>query len=198
MPRLAKSEEFTSTVQASKALGVAVRTVQLWVDAGILPAWRSVGGHRYICRSAVNSLLESLKKNDKSIRKKDIISSTFGLRFLLISPDTGVQMAASRFACDARATSITITDCASKGLIHLGQSRFNLIVLDLSIDNVDIVELLKFLRNEMAERGKYLLLAIPPLDDIKFSNKALILELVTGMVDRKLFHASLMNFRSAM
>ncbi len=34
-------------------LGVSVRTVQTWVDAGVLPAWRSPGGFRRISRLAV-------------------------------------------------------------------------------------------------------------------------------------------------
>ena len=46
-----------TTRQAGEALGVAVRTVQLWVEAGVLPAWRTAGGHRRIARSAVEQLM---------------------------------------------------------------------------------------------------------------------------------------------
>lgn len=38
-------------------LGVSVRTIQLWVDGGVLEAWKTVGGHRRITRESVGDLL---------------------------------------------------------------------------------------------------------------------------------------------
>ena len=34
-----------------------MRTVQLWVEAGVLPAWKTAGGHRRISRAAVQRLI---------------------------------------------------------------------------------------------------------------------------------------------
>ncbi|MFY8043989.1 MAG: MerR family transcriptional regulator, partial [Rhodoferax sp.] len=45
-----------TTREVGEALGVAVRTVQLWVESGVLPAWRTAGGHRRIARAAVDKL----------------------------------------------------------------------------------------------------------------------------------------------
>ena len=36
---------------------MALRTVQLWVEAGVLPAWKTAGGHRRISRVAVERLI---------------------------------------------------------------------------------------------------------------------------------------------
>ncbi|WP_434089560.1 MerR family transcriptional regulator [Neopusillimonas aromaticivorans] len=37
-----------STREAADRLGVSVRTVQLWVESGVLDAWKTPGGHRRI------------------------------------------------------------------------------------------------------------------------------------------------------
>ncbi|MEK9953666.1 MAG: helix-turn-helix domain-containing protein [Curvibacter sp.] len=57
MRKIASNDELMTTRQAGEVLGVAVRTVQLWVESGVLPAWRTAGGHRRISRGAVEKLL---------------------------------------------------------------------------------------------------------------------------------------------
>lgn len=50
------NDDVISTREAADLLGVAMRTVQLWVEAGVLPAWKTAGGHRRIARAAVDRL----------------------------------------------------------------------------------------------------------------------------------------------
>ena len=44
MRKISANEDVMTTREAGERLGVAVRTVQLWVEAGVLPAWRTAGG----------------------------------------------------------------------------------------------------------------------------------------------------------
>lgn len=53
----AQSGQFVTSSQAAKALNVSLRTVQLWVESGILRAWKTAGGHRRIARDSVDKLL---------------------------------------------------------------------------------------------------------------------------------------------
>lgn len=46
-----------STREVAQLLGVSLRTIQLWVDSGILEAWKTAGGHRRITRESVIRLL---------------------------------------------------------------------------------------------------------------------------------------------
>ena len=52
MRKSATNDDVLSTREAAEQLGVALRTVQLWVEAGVLPAWKTAGGHRRISRVA--------------------------------------------------------------------------------------------------------------------------------------------------
>jgi excisionase family DNA binding protein len=57
MRKSAANNDVLSTRDAAEQLGVALRTVQLWVEHGVLPAWKTAGGHRRISRVAVEKLL---------------------------------------------------------------------------------------------------------------------------------------------
>lgn len=57
MRKSATNDDVLSTREAAERLGVALRTVQLWVESGVLPAWKTAGGHRRISRAAVEKLI---------------------------------------------------------------------------------------------------------------------------------------------
>jgi excisionase family DNA binding protein len=52
-----------TTAQAAARLGVAPNSVMNWVDAGLLSAWRTPGGHRRISASSVQAMIEERDKN---------------------------------------------------------------------------------------------------------------------------------------
>ncbi len=58
MRKSATNDDVLSTREAAERLGVALRTVQLWVEGGVLPAWKTAGGHRRISRAAVERLID--------------------------------------------------------------------------------------------------------------------------------------------
>ena len=50
-------QDHYTTVEVARLLGMAVRSVQLMVDRGVLEAWKTLGGHRRITRASVERLL---------------------------------------------------------------------------------------------------------------------------------------------
>jgi len=48
---------FCTTREAAALLGVSLSTAQLWVESGLLEAWKTSGGHRRIIRQSIESLL---------------------------------------------------------------------------------------------------------------------------------------------
>ena len=62
---LGPAARMLTTREAALRLGVSLRTVQLWVEASILPAARTPGGHRRIPYSAVEALAMSMGLADQ-------------------------------------------------------------------------------------------------------------------------------------
>lgn len=58
------NEFFCTTREAAEALGICVRTAQLWVEQGRLRAWKTPGGHRRILRESVDALSRSRELED--------------------------------------------------------------------------------------------------------------------------------------
>ncbi|HOI51048.1 MAG TPA: helix-turn-helix domain-containing protein, partial [Azonexus sp.] len=52
------TEVFCTTREAAEMLHVSLRTVQLWVEAGVLKAWKTDGGHRRLPLSSVQALIK--------------------------------------------------------------------------------------------------------------------------------------------
>lgn len=48
MKESAIKKSFCTTREAAGLLGVSVGTVQLWVESGLLQAWKTSGGHRRV------------------------------------------------------------------------------------------------------------------------------------------------------
>lgn len=46
-----------TTAQAAKILGVSARTAQLWIESGVIPSWKTPGGHRRMYESDVLATL---------------------------------------------------------------------------------------------------------------------------------------------
>jgi excisionase family DNA binding protein len=52
------NDTYYTTRDAASALNISVKTAQLWVEGGILQAWKTPGGHRRITRESVQQLLD--------------------------------------------------------------------------------------------------------------------------------------------
>jgi excisionase family DNA binding protein len=67
-----------TTAQAAKILGVSARTAQLWIESGVIPSWKTPGGHRRMYETDVLATLE---------RGADARSATWRVLVLAPAPD---------------------------------------------------------------------------------------------------------------
>src|SRR5262245_2949379 len=52
-----------TTSQTAKLLGISVRTAQQWIETGVIPSWKTPGGHRRVYRADVLSLKNEAKQD---------------------------------------------------------------------------------------------------------------------------------------
>lgn len=138
-----------TTREAGEALGVAVRTVQLWVEAGVLPAWRTAGGHRRIARSAVEKLLA-----ERSQVIQPLAGTTQGgsgaqtpLKLLLVEDDPDLlRLFTLMVEVWDFPVELSTASNGFEGLVRIGQLRPDMVVTDLNMPGMDGFQMLRALK----------------------------------------------------
>ena len=124
--------KFISTREAASRLGVALSTVQAWVESGILPAWKTAGGHRRIPTSSI----EAVHLRQQSIL--NTVSPPETLKVLVVEDDP-VQLEVYQrhfreWQLDVRLYTATN---GFDGLILIGRHSPDLIITDLAMPEMD-------------------------------------------------------------
>ena len=142
-----------STRQAADLLGVSVRTVQLWVEAGTLKAWKTQGGHRRIDRQSVQAILqERLEQNSPQGPDNPAASSVPAcsgepcLRVLVVEDDPDL-LSIYRMAMEHLPFPVELR-CEQdglKGLIAAGNFYPDVLIVDLNLPKLDGFAMLKAL-----------------------------------------------------
>ena len=151
MRKIASNDDLMTTRQAGELLGVAVRTVQLWVESGVLPAWRTAGGHRRISRVAVEQLLEQRARVLRPQAPGAEPAGTPGadpLKLLIVEDDPDLL---SLFSTIVQGWSFPVEVCTAKngfeGLVRVGQLQPDMVVTDLDMPGMDGFQMIRALKN---------------------------------------------------
>jgi excisionase family DNA binding protein len=146
------NDELMTTRQVAEALGVAVRTVQLWVESGALPAWRTAGGHRRISRGAVEQLRAERSRvidapnAELAPPRSSGRASPRSFQILLVEDDPLQAHLFQRMAQEWKLPiEVTLATNGFEGLIKIGQIKPDLIVTDLNMPGMDGFQMLRSL-----------------------------------------------------
>lgn len=130
------------TREAAEALGVSVRTVQLWVEKGILQAWKTVGGHRRILRSSIDAALGRRERDPAPV------ISEGGLKVLIVDDDPVMQTYYGALIEILRPDAeISVAVDGFEGLVRLGEMHPRLMLVDVDMPNMDGVTMLNRIRS---------------------------------------------------
>lgn len=141
---------FCTTREAADLLGVSVGTVQLWVESGLLKAWKTAGGHRRVLRESIESLLHRAPTLAVATAPMDLEwgGLTRKLKILVVEDDLPLQrlyqVNLSRWDM---APQVTVLHNPIAALLHIGRHPPDLLITDLHMPGVDGFYMLRALEN---------------------------------------------------
>lgn len=134
------TDEFVTTQEAARQLGVSVRSVQLWVESGVLHAWKTAGGHRRIARASVEDLLA---------QQREVIETVTGLKVvkLLVIEEQPAYLELYRLKIESFDLPVSVLTAADgfDGLFTAGRYEPQIVVVSLDLERLDGFALLRTL-----------------------------------------------------
>ena len=167
MPPPAVEKSFCTTREAATQLGVSVGTVQLWVENGLLQAWKTAGGHRRVLRDSVESLLHRKRPAAPAMAPPPAVCAERSLRIMVVEDDPSLlSLYKNQIARWPLATDLILIDNAINALLHLGRGGPDLLISDLLMPGMDGFGMLEVLHKapEMAATTVVVVTGLDPND----------------------------------
>lgn len=165
-------KSFCTTREAATLLGVSVGTVQLWVESGLLQAWKTAGGHRRVMRTSVDQLLH--KKTDAApIARAPVVPAAPARRLnvLVVEDDANLlRLYKAHLARWSMAPDVTVADNAVTALLMMGRQCPDLLVTDLCMSGMDGFNMLRVLR-ETPEISSTTIVVVSGLDPDEINHR---------------------------
>lgn len=151
-----RATDFVSTREAAQMLGVAPRTVQLWVESGVLAAWKTAGGHRRVVRTSVEALLQ--QKAAALAAAVTPLRAPRGKRHalrVLVLEDEPALLKLYQMYIDGWQLPVEIITATNgfEGLLRIGERRPDLLICDLLMPGMDGFRMLRSLHTNPDYRG---------------------------------------------
>lgn len=166
---LGPAARMLTTREAALRLGVSLRTVQLWVEANILPAARTPGGHRRIPYNAVEALALSTGLGGEPLARggyagRDVLGTPVPdeplrqrqtsahephpgpMDVLLVADDPDWQArCAEAVQPYGKAVKLRFAETGYLALLQIGQKAPDLLVTELELPGMDGMAMLRTL-----------------------------------------------------
>jgi excisionase family DNA binding protein len=121
-----------STATVALRLGVSVPTVQRWVDAGALKAWKTVGGHRRIDAASADAFIRGLSPAG--------VAAPISVLIVDDNPDDRDLLAA--VAAEAfPGACISLAGNGFEGLMAIGHQVPDRLITDIVMPHMDGIEM---------------------------------------------------------
>lgn len=133
-------------------LGVSLRTAQLWVDSGILEAWRTEGGHRRITLTSVERLLRDERPASTAPAPSPV---SLGQLKILVVEDDNILLKLYRLQVASWNLPVELTTAANgyDALVLIGREQPDLMIADLNMPGMDGFQMIRSISNSSFREG---------------------------------------------
>lgn len=147
---------FCTTREAAMLLGVSVGTVQLWVESGLLKAWKTTGGHRRVMRDSVSALLQNkpeVMARQALVREYPVPMAPIALAMRRLSVLVVEEDPALIHVYDTAikkwpwTPDLTIAANGMTALLKMGRQSPDLLITELNMSQLDGFEMLRAIRS---------------------------------------------------
>ncbi|GAB3491422.1 hypothetical protein GCM10027399_09420 [Curvibacter fontanus] len=151
---------YRSTREAAELLSVSPKTVQLWVESGVLQAWKTAGGHRRVTMESIQAILR--QRGQVAGQQPPAVAPR--PRMLVVEDEANLrrlyefQVASWKLPLDLA----TASD-GFEALVRLGEQSPDILVTDLRMPGMDGFRMLRRLRELKLDVGM-LVIAVTALD----------------------------------
>ncbi|MFC6668798.1 response regulator [Marinobacterium aestuariivivens] len=135
------NKKVLTSAEAAKLLGVSLRTVQLWVEQGILPAWKTPGGHRRLPLESVQQLLD---QQAAQVSGQSVKEETGPAKLLIVEDKPHLRKLYSQYFLHLNMpVKVYTAENGYQGLIMIGEIKPDLLITDLMMPSMDGAQMIE-------------------------------------------------------
>lgn len=143
------AQETVTTREAAQILDISLRTAQLWVESGVLKAWKTAGGHRRILRSSIDELLRKRTRDTSQMKGPDApknVSEGGKFKILVVEDDPALgRLYQLTIAGWSPPVELRAVKNGWEALLAIGEDPPNTLITDLRMPGMDGFRMMRVL-----------------------------------------------------
>ncbi len=162
---MGESKASYSPRQLAQVLGVSVQSVQRWVDAGRLKAWKTPSGHRKIDGASARSLIDAMRAGGGEEQDTRVTPSPS----VLVVDDDPVALDLVEMLVQKAFPSAVVTKVHNgfEGLQVMGRMAPDILVTDIVMPHIDGLEMLRHVAAQADRPGLVIATSFLQQDEVE-------------------------------